>query len=765
MKHVHRLVALDYPGVVSPRPFSFLLSSGAIWKQAAKAGLVAGVRRLCEDKKDLDSSAPLILDFSPNFDPALNTDFKPDAPGTQSGGLIIEQLPTAFKGGLGIGAGVGWTVSDPTITGTLSGSKPISQNGAHCIRFYLERPATKTDGASLGGGALWQYRFDAWQFQVRDGKFEMMRRLPAWTQGAEDSLQSLQKQKGADGEQIALSKAQIYADFTECSLGEAYNRVVCLTFIAEPGPGSVHIFSYDGHYHKVERSDVRDARLTPTEGVGTVWARGARSHRSRGHLWFAQWGAPQFLGSATVKSVPQMLRGPADSLSNCRKTGVWDTNWAGTNVSLNLETTDSTWNFKLMLTGDGSGTPFVYNALATLDPGERSGTDNVFWDSDDHKRKSGHTIIKSVTPQFDGARRTYKVEIWDSSGSGFSGASLNLQGNGLHCLEGRMVNLYTNGDLDVWHGLILDATPGPLASVEDGLPRANAALPNTLISLTVGDGHAMLDDAEVEADAIGDTLNGNEWLRFWLMCAGARASELTQIPTNFEGNLGFGEVLPKIEGAAWGENPRERPALGAKIGSYLEEFTGDYGLGALLLHGTQGWTFARIGNTVRSWNGTPIEFWGKGKGRSDPNTYPGRLCVLEPLEAPRDWTDAFNEFPVEGAELPDGTRVTASYVLHESQDPLQWNNPAVRNHMGRVRRAPVYRKESLRTKDQCWRAARGRAALKGACPGRYYHFETYYHWFLRPYDVISVFGRICRIDRIPQADSARDRMQIAAREL
>ena len=764
MNHSHQLIARGYPGRVSPPAFSYLLSSGALFKQAYNAGLVSGLRRLGAPSNTPETeTAPLILDFTPSFEGVA------PASGAQNS---IETLPSAFRGGLGKSLGYGWTEADTENALSFSTTGSVGKNGAHCIRFYLERPALKIedDDNALGAGALWQYRFGAWQLQARDGRFEIMRRTPQWTQELEDSLQQTERQRGSDGATVAAIKAEIYADCADLNFGEVYNSVHCLTFIAEPGPGALHIFSLSGEYARVEHSQIRDLRLTPTDSlestgqasVGAVWNRFTRGHRSRGHLWFAQWGAPEFDNIAQILTPRQKNGYFTDGLGDCNRSGIWDLSAPGTGATLEYEELNQVeFRFKLTLTGDGSGTPILYSAQAVLDPGERNGFDDVYWDSDDYRRPSGSTMIKGVYPQFEGARRVYKVEIWDSYGTALEEKS----GFGLHLLEGRICDLKTNGEFDIKGGLITDAKIGPMASVEQNIHRANATKADSLITLTVADGHALLDEAEVKVDAAGDDRDGNEWLRFWLKNAGFRDSELTQIPTTFEANLGFGEKLSKIESAAWGEAPRERPAIGAKIGDYLRDFTADYGVGALLTHGKNGWQFDRFGTNLRNWNGHAVEFWGKGGGRGNPENYPGRLAVLESFEIARDWTDTFNEWTVEGQALPDGTIVSDTFSLPASQNPAAWNNPKGGNHVGRVRSAPIYRNAALRNKEQCYRAARGRAALAGGAPGRYYFFETFYHWFLRPYDVIRVFGIPCRIDKIPGADSARDRMQIAAREL
>lgn len=757
MKHRHRIVARGYPGEVNPPAFSYLLSAGPLWKEALKSNRVRGLRRLCADPDNPESSGPLALDWALHFDSALSMR---DA---WSGATLstTEELPTAFRGGVGIAQGLGWIGAELTSARviTQTGGQKIGANGAHCIRFYIEQPAIELAEGESSAATIWQYRWGAYQLEARAGSLNLMRRAPTWTQAQEDVLHGIERTGESDpaaADQATALRLQLYAESTSVPVSELYGRVHELTFIAEPGPGVLHVFGEEGAYASLNHEQIAAKQLRPDDGVGQMWPQCARSMRSKGHIWFAQWGAPDFrqigeLWTANIKTGYW-----ADALGDCIKSGVWDNSQLGSDVELTTENVNEVFfRIRLKLTGDGTGTPLVYHALAVIEPGERTGSDETFWDSDDFLNDDGSTIVRDVSAQFEGARRVYTVVLEDQKGRVFSAA-----GGVNHSIsEGRLIDIYTDGAADVIKGLVTNAVAGPVAGIRTNQQLALVRRFETTITLSVDAGHALLDEAEFQVDLVGDGMNGNEWLRLLLRCGGYRQSELGRIQTNFESNLGFGDVLPKIESAAWGAEPRERPAIGSKIGAYLNDFATDYGLGRELLYG-DGWAFEARPKTVAKYNGAEINFTQDG----NPDTYPGRFQIIQGLEPNRETTEFYNIFPVEGAPDRDGKPITSEFRVHESINPSKWSSLGINNHIGRALRAPVYRKSSLRTLDQAFRAARGYFARLPKTP-RINVFETYYHSFLRPYMRIRVDGVLSEIERMPSASSRADRMQLAAREL
>jgi hypothetical protein len=402
-------------GIPLPPALTFNQDVDAVWKGALARGGVKGVKLLRGSKNadggELRSSGKtpvVILDYKVLFTDGQNAKGAWD--GLAGNSDNWEQFDAIFAPGNGSRRGVGYTkTAYPDVTVWQSnfnnGGLVIPPNGPWSVRFLLLRPPKDAHpqfqlrwlGAKGQVGVL---DFEFWQFQVRDGKAEVMRCLPAWTQAQEDQLATLLNKShptAADQDSIHALMSTLYADFEEVSLLEHeswYGQPHLLTFIPEPG-GLLNIVLEGGKTATVKHSDLLQVRKP-----GVMWGASPPIPsplvvRNTGGMFFLQVGQPQFVPTGQLRFGRLNAGGwisPTNYLNDLVYNGQFDSaamvatagpvpssftsdaTLHGTTITVGEDQfTNEIENYVQLDTSDDQYTPFFYTLYALIPAGTRGG--------------------------------------------------------------------------------------------------------------------------------------------------------------------------------------------------------------------------------------------------------------------------------------------------------------------------------------------------------------------------------------------------------
>ncbi|HEX8834624.1 MAG TPA: hypothetical protein VF719_10510, partial [Abditibacteriaceae bacterium] len=393
-------------------------------------------------------------------------------------------------------------------------------------------------------------------------------------------------------------------------------------------------------------------------------------------------------------------------------------------------------------------TPFLYSLSALIEAGNRDGTDAEEWNS---TTATDSDAILDVGVQFEGEmkRRQYVITMRDVEGA----TTEDAPGSRYPAYEDRLGSLLGNGVPALTNGIFKTATLEDMSQATENLTRAAVTKPSTQIQNLLCDGWAILDEIILdEAVLIGDGLHVGGIFRRGLQFAGYRNAEMAGIsPT--AGKF----IKPADFGNGW----RLANGPGVSLGDFLRDVVTKHGRGDRYYQNALGiWTRTPRPTEVTTINGHPAHF-SSDAARNHPDTYPGRLAMLNTITQIRDSSEMYNWSRVIGGEGPDGLPIVVDWPVQRS-----FRSTGVieaRNFIGRIKRQ-IIEDSGARTRSECEDIARS-AAFYVSRPGRFHTFTTYFHWELFPGELITADGVLTIVRKIGSASTARDEMGVDAQEI
>jgi hypothetical protein len=720
MRHVGRLAVYEHFGVPDPVAFSLDLSAATSYRQALKnqSGLTnCVVLRADKNGKSTGDVPAIILKPSLIFPQTLNE----KAAWTQlSGGVanyeLFQEAGRAGRLAASTQQALAYTKHASAQAGSFRNSTLIGLNQGFALRLYIPEPPK---GQS---NHIWMAAWDSWGFRIRSGSTEII--PPNST------------------EWISLSLGE-----TSDSI---YDNWFTVWFLPEPR-GAVNVFLEGAGMDTVDVPHVLSTRE-----VGTVWGASALTLSSNGGGFVWQAGYPWFAASG-VLNFTDRLQEPLGGLGALSMSVQADTSLSGTNVEINkVNYGETLYEIQVALsTNNYRHTPFLYSAQANLAAGLRTGEMNEVWDSDDHKN-NGVTIMEEAQLSCEGEMRRMRYDVtWlIPNGQALVGITGDQRYEGL---ENRVATYSIDGHTCINGGLITASTQTEMKDATENLVRAYVSKPQTRLMTSISDAWAVFDEDEMTDFPEGDGKRLGFYLRQIIMNAGLTTTDVYNIDPN------AGRILPR---AAFGEKACVRPAEGITRGDYLRSLVDKWGMGLILYQqpSTGRWALEMPGQSITTNalnSNQPFAFHNMANGGNSPTTYPGRYCILEPLDFERDFSDFYNMFRVEGNADVLGYKYAAEYIDWASIN--RGGGPGSKTFIGRRKKFQTVQDDGLRTVDDVqWVLASLRRRYN--MPGRFLPFTTYFHPALYAGATITVSGVWCQLRRL-SGSVKDDRSQLVAQEL
>lgn len=733
MKQDARIISYGYWGERSPA-YAFALTGAAMMADSMKYGRVRGVRLLRTDRaadRNDERVRPICLASQTIFPLELNTK---EAWSSYIGGEdYLDECTNPFGGGI---PGLAHT------SNALSAYRGITvpANTAHTLRLYLYKAPEDLNYPLLV--VAWA----DWQLHITKSRAFLARCTPAWTQENETlliALLGIEDPTIEEQEQIEELRESLYADMADVELnGDNSDNSISfyeLEFLPEPG-GKVTVFCNGRFAGECDHTTILKSRKP-----GIVWGESELVLRRNGGQYVWQCGYPHFVPAGQIRWVFS-----ANSATGATVFNKVTHEPPGTSITLNeaLTTYEFVADFS---TNNPRQTPFLYLAQALKEAGEREGSTEQSWDSEDHVDSQGHAPILEIDVNCEGEmrRRRYMVQVRDIDGQTFAS-----MGDDLQALENRVVDLYIgNPTLSViYGGIVRSATLTDLAWPSGSVPRSTAFRPDSTVQMEICDPWTLLEEFELRGgEIVGDGLRLGALLKRCLRLIGLPWDRMSLIPT--EGSAA-GPILPKAAlGETWAVVNNEQ-TLADFIYYLIERF----GMGKILWCGPDGlWRFDNRRTEVKEFQGVEVDF-SPDIERNDSEGYPGRFAMLQPIDLARDTTEFFNVFEVEGKNPYTDEPLVRMYTIHESISDTS-NSP---KRIGRVKRMRRIIDENLRTADEVNFTLRSLVEMYGLTPD-VISFPTYFHSFLHVGDRVKAVGGEWFVWRINSADWKNDEMSLALR--
>lgn len=785
MRHVVRVVAKGFVGVMNPPPFTFASTPGRddVWQGIKRGERNVNVWRYAEAGSSDTEAPPLGLGYQIDYADAFNTLAGWSLTGT-GGTNYLKQLGTTGSKGL--------YHSDNTARAAVSyrstaAGLTILKNMPWALRGQLYKiPSTQTV-------QRFTLRWHRYQLQVVRGNsnangadygIKIMRLTNYWTQTVEDSVNFLEDQatvSATDQAYIEAARAEIYADEQPVSGNISEDAPFEITFIPEPG-GYLNIIiagEKDISRTRVRHSLIVNQRIPPgTPHPVAMWEAGPLAIRCNGGAF--QWQAAQLefatTGNISFGAFNASLWNTDDAVFNLNRDEP-----PGTGIAAAIEPVAGTSLHKIVTafaTTDTRYTPFLYGVAAYVPGGTLSGSTGTVWDSADHLLSSGSTCIHdcelNVGTEMEPCYAD--VTILDPGGTVLNsayvgGLGANEFGYDYEALENRRVDVSMNGVALFTNAVVMSAAVTTVALATPEMERTDIARNETGALLRIFDKWALLDEMPMKGFIYpGDGLYINDYLRLILRAAGESISD---VGANLSGqhlaNDAYGMGTPrKLPTAPPGETWQVMPDENETFGDYIRRIVDRWGMGyKVWLNGDGTWDWGirpNLSVVKKAFAGAatnnPAASAGAGSG--------GRYTALTPLDFQRDFAEYGNFFAVEGAPGPDGKPLVSAKVVSNGVNTYIAAGPlGVRDkrHIGRLKRWPLVRDTSLRTFSEVDWVRRSLKAVYGQ-PGRYFAFETYCHaGRLFPGDVITVNGLTGLIVNMGSMSALQDRGSITCREV
>lgn len=727
MSLLSRVQALGGWGVPDPPSISVNMDARSIAAGRFQAGGFRGLRLYRKGSDSGVTQSAVGLDFQNIYPADLNatsawTVSVPDA-------ADFSQINNAFDSsdpGLLYGNG------DANAAAAFLTNFTIPQNRAWCFRIML------TNSHENQARQIVTWAWERWYLEIFDGTVKLLRTTPLWTAAKQTTLDNLRNVEGeipeADQDSIAALEAEIFDPGYQDSISVEsrktdYGTWFEISFIPEPR-GILNIISSRSESF-VERTDI-----TQTRTAGVLWPATHLVLSTNGGAMFWQIGKPYFNRSGEFKDAP-FRWSYVNPIGTPSFQGQADMSSPGTSYELFLDEIPDTifYQFRAELESDGNYTPWIYAAEAFSVGGDRTGSSSVSWDSNDVSdfAANGEPIME-ITPQYEreNLRRNATVLMRNVNGL------LNFPGTEEQYLHDKLCNVTIAGSPFITRGVIRAVQMGNMASAAYNVTQAESTHPWTTALFEICDQWQIMDDDAMMDCPKGDGLYLGAYIRRILKGAGVKNSEMTGVSAT------AGRVLPT---AAPGEDFLIQPSNQVSRGDYLRSVVLDWGMGMILFISASGiWTLGYADETIQA----------AFSSAADEATY----RILDPLDIVRDFSETYNWFCVEGAEV-NGRRLRQTWLVQESLNVPDW-----KGYMGRIKRFPTIQNEGLRTADEVAWVLRSRVR-NHAKPGRFYNFQTNFHKHLLPGHYITADGVIAQIERIDggSVKFGQDRMGIVAREV
>lgn len=745
---------------------AFNFAARDVWLSALRRHAVSGLRRYGRDAKEFELFRNKQQSSSEALPPIgllgkatyPDTQNQPGAWSATTGTAAIETVPNPF------GNGAGLFHSDGRVNQPIAYSGPlVAANQGICLALLLFKP--DEDQQKKQFVATW----DLWRFEVNDGQPRVTRYNTEYEADSGDiipvsssdragwlvELEALEAESELTAEQedeAGELRRKLYLINQTVSIrgGSIYDRAFEIQFEAE-GRGIVRI-SIDGE----EVQELTDTGITKTRAVGTLWNSSYLSIRSEGgQTWMWKVGNPHYPVRGKLR-LPAFR--PGFHLGNAgglQQSGSWDTSFPGTGVTFGLNELEApdpeAGNFGryepvLTLTGDGTGTPYVYTAEGFVAAGPRTGDGTVVWTTEDYHDHNDLSPIQDVAPTFEPDRRmSYKVTMRCMRRED---GTVELVDNGatLPDLHDRMCDLLFDGEMELKNGIVKSVTFNDLsffqrlvAGVYETLMGKIWPGGNSTISLEISDPNFLLDEDTMTDDPIGDGLRLGEYGRTILKGLG------------FHNELGLSsQTGRRLPTPSIGQPRKVRPGTGVSRGDYWRGLVERYG------RGLKTWWDSANGQWMLAMPDTTVKYTFSSEG--DPEA---DYQIDGPIDLPFDYAETFNAFYAEGAPDPvTGENISLVWLVFESI-----RRAVDRRHIGRVKWHADLQDEAWETEADLEDALRSTVANR-SLPGRFLQFNCIYVKRLFPGDRVRVDGVLCEVYRIPSGSlQDRTKMQIVVRRL
>lgn len=587
----------------------------------------------------------------------------------------------------------------------------------------------------------------------------------------DERWKSKSAREGAENDAIRKLKKELYESQQSVSLGQKFdsffNQRLTLSFFPQKR-GFVSIELEGAQIWSYEDREITAKNRHGEVQAATMWRRCKLELKSNGgaYKWRVGWPQPG-RGQLTI--------GPFDpgfdlDGQTYTVTGQWD-GAPGADVEWSVIGEGREW-FVIAALSPGSppvevrgqddsvlagrAFPFLYDASLFIQPGERTGTYGIIWDSRNHRGEEDVSPVMELSPS------------WDDKGGLAIGVTLSntptearpdgMLSNALETfpndLDGRLVDIYVD-DLDgapyLAGGIIRQANLSGMESAgADSAPAAGAS-----VSFSALDRRALLGMA-MRDRPIGDGLPLGQHVKDVLRCRGELEAELSEI----------GSVGNRLDVAALGEDPANQPGQGAGYSSYLDDLLETQGLISTTPLSLL-WR-SRAGGGYWSLEGEPdtIESVDNGEGQlvlaefSSAADYGGRLWFRDNIELPDDDSEVWNIFQMEGFRDP------------KTKEPLSvtypvWESIGKRGdlrHLGYEKPHPLVRVDAIRDLETLRRSAIGLSQRK--CKSKKFRKgKIGFFRELRKGSLIRIDGLRCEIVRFDGPSVASDEMGVLARRL
>lgn len=678
-----------------------------------------------------------------------------------SGGALY-QINNAFRTSAnGIGVSIDSQEVEPTEREIVSVWKLFANEG-----FYFQVYPYQTEE----GNSHIAYQFGQWRIIFYADKIIVARVRSNWTLAQEktaldnDDANLLGPYIAAGNNQPEQNTAAIFDVYVELDDNSDKQSLIgdyrTLWVLPEPHVG-LHVSTNVNGFV----SDKQQTFIPLPEGeTGDIYPETSLTVYTRRNAMFFQIGTITF-SDKQFQTKP--LSTPYDS-------DTWNDTWLVGNIKYNTRLfrpegtgalvqhniiNEKYFNFVVTMTTDSNHiyTPFFYSATASLMGGAYAGDTEFQLDTDDLRDTMGNSPVTDITPQCDGDMRRQQYEITLRSADKIQDKLFEYNGNPQSfMLENQVANLSMGESA----GNLTPVITGGLITHCEAHDAANAAHSSssngfhkwTSMTVTLCDAWAILEDDVIYHEIPGDGMRLGEYVKVLLRNGGFGLSQINI-------NDADGRILPQAER---GEQPCVMPREEQTRADYLRELFDLYAFDwQLYIDGNGIWQMRQRPTSLKTINGVPVAYSTDYRRVSD-QTIPGRFAVLSALDWTRDFSEFYNHFRVEGAEV-NGRQLCQEYTIQESIQGIH-NVDNSNKYIGRYKPYPTVRNEGLRTDDDLQMALRS-LVMRYGVSGRFLNFETFWQPGLYQWDRITVDGKPYAIWKVDGGSLASDRMNLQVIEL
>lgn len=549
--------------------------------------------------------------------------------------------------------------------------------------------------------------------------------------------------------QLDTLKKQLYRDSARANLYSAgkdfFNQPITITFIPD-ARGYLIIVLGDQVW------SYTDKQIRKSGYRGTMWDASRPEIACSGGPYVWQPGAPEFRRE-TILELDERRFPFSNGTVTWDITGDWDSPTDAAKIEFldpvlvaGTGTADIPAKvlFKIKFTSDGTTPAMLHNCTYYAPPGERTGTDAVYFDSDQHLI-DGEQPIEDLELSYDDERDsvTYNITMLDPDG--FLAARDAL---------GRVAEVWVE-DADGMvkmegAGIVKNSLPKYLAAPDgesDGTDLAAEWRADSRLELVIGEQWDIMDSDIIHDQVPVDGMRQGKALRLALAGRGARDSEILGVDPDAGIILGkapkqVGEktFLPLRDKPLW------RPGDNVRRGAWLRRIQGvDTSRYLHLVSGV--WTFSER-------DLSPVATF------SSNLSYDGRFQILDEVELPDDASETFNVFTVVGGiNEATGKRITMTRVVYESL----YDSTDLR-YLGYEKWYKTESDEALTSEEMVMN--RLDVLERDFCkPTKMISVKSFFHTILRPKRVIMIRGLKYQIKTISKSSMALDDMTFTARRV